>query len=83
MNFRAQISVPTIGGIIFAKYTFGNCLPASLFKKGLSENPWQRLDLIVLSPNPIGVINRRNGFGATVGVNTIGVGTEGHSGCVL
>jgi len=39
---------------------------ASLFKKGLSENPKQCLDLRTLSPNPIGVINRRNGFGATV-----------------
>jgi len=34
----------------------------SLFKKGLSENPWRRLSLRALSPNPIGVINRRNGW---------------------
>jgi hypothetical protein len=31
-------------------------LNASLFKKGLSENPWQRLSLKNLSPNHIGVI---------------------------
>jgi hypothetical protein len=38
-------------------------LIASLLKKGLSENPLQRFGLMrILSPNPIGVINRRNGF---------------------
>ena len=37
----------------------------SLFKKGLSENPKKRLSLSTLSPNPIGVINRRNGFDQT------------------
>jgi len=35
-------------------------LTASLLKKGLSENPWQLLDLRILSPKYIGVINRRN-----------------------
>jgi len=38
-----------------------NCLPASLFKKSLSENDELTFGLITLSPNPIGVINRRNG----------------------
>jgi len=46
----------------------------SLFKKGLIENLFKK-DLIEneitfefekLSPNPIGVINRRNGCGSTV-----------------
>jgi len=41
-------------------------LPASLFKKGLTENPEKRLSLKILSPNPIGVINRRNGCGTTL-----------------
>jgi hypothetical protein len=45
---------------------FENCLPASLLKKGLSENLKKRLDLLTLSPNPISVINRRNGCGSTV-----------------
>jgi hypothetical protein len=39
-----------------------------LFQKRLPEKV-QHLNLITLSPNPIGVINRRNGFdptGATV-----------------
>jgi hypothetical protein len=40
--------------------------PASLFKKGLSENPKHCLDLKNLSSNPIGVINRRNGCGPAV-----------------
>ncbi|MCC4767356.1 hypothetical protein FXW07_12180 [Methanosarcina sp. DH1] len=37
-------------------------LSATLFKKGLTENPKNRLSLITLSSNPIGVINRRNGL---------------------
>jgi len=41
-------------------------LSASLFKKGLSENPEKRLSLKLLSPNHIGVINRRNGCGTTL-----------------
>ncbi|HWQ48317.1 MAG TPA: hypothetical protein VN414_05120 [Methanosarcina sp.] len=45
-------------------------MTASLFKKGLSENPWQRQGLMrTLAPNPIGVINRRNGCGSTVLIN--------------
>jgi len=36
------------------------------FKKVLSENPEKRLSLKLLSPNPIGVINRRNGCGTTL-----------------
>jgi hypothetical protein len=39
-----------------------NCLTENLLRKGFIENPRQRLNLGVLSPNPIGVINRRNGF---------------------
>jgi len=39
-----------------------NCLSANLLRKGLIENPQQCLDLRTLSSNPIGVINRRNGF---------------------
>ena len=31
------------------------------FEKRLDRKPWQRLNLMNLSPNPIGVINRRNG----------------------
>ncbi|WP_054864942.1 CBS domain-containing protein [Methanosarcina barkeri] len=33
----------------------------TLLKKILTENPEKRLSLKILSPNPIGVINRRNG----------------------
>jgi hypothetical protein len=51
-----------------------NCLPASLFKKLLARKPFQkrlerkpekRLSLSTLSPNPIGVIKRRNVCGST------------------
>jgi len=34
-------------------------LPATLLKKGLTENPKQYLDLKNLFPNPIGVITSR------------------------
>ncbi|MDW5551171.1 hypothetical protein [Methanosarcina sp.] len=43
----------------------------SLFKKGLTENPYliendkSILEFKILSPNPIGVINRRNGCKST------------------
>ncbi|HWQ48579.1 MAG TPA: hypothetical protein VN414_06450 [Methanosarcina sp.] len=37
-------------------------MSANLLRKGLIENPQQCLDLRILSSNPIGVINRRNGF---------------------
>ncbi|WP_255351925.1 hypothetical protein [Methanosarcina sp. Kolksee] len=40
-------------------------MTATLFKKGLTENPKNRVSLITLSPNPIGVINRRNGCSTT------------------
>jgi len=52
-----------------------NCLPASLFKKGLSENLLRKgfienyksiFKFKVLSRNPIGVINRRNGCSPTI-----------------
>ncbi|WP_292388265.1 hypothetical protein [Methanosarcina sp. UBA5] len=41
-------------------------MSANLFKKGLIENPLQRLSLRTLTPNPIGVINRRNGCSSTI-----------------
>jgi len=50
-------------------------LPTSLFKKLLDRKPFQKrlerkpqamFEFEILSSNPIGVINRRNGFGATV-----------------
>jgi hypothetical protein len=37
-------------------------LTVTLFKKGLTENPKNHLNLMNLAPNPIGVINRRNGL---------------------
>jgi hypothetical protein len=35
------------------------------FQKRLERKPEKRLSLSTLFPNPIGVINRRNGFGTT------------------
>ncbi|WP_095643394.1 hypothetical protein [Methanosarcina spelaei] len=49
----------------------------SLFKKGLTENPYliendkSILEFKILSPNPIGVINRRNGCGPTVAAQSL------------
>ena len=42
------------------------CVIATLLKKDLTENPEKRLSLRLLSPNPIGAINRRNGCGTTL-----------------
>ncbi|AKB43717.1 hypothetical protein [Methanosarcina vacuolata] len=43
-------------------------MPATLFKKGLTENPKNRLNLITLSPNPIDVITTlfKKGLTATL-----------------
>jgi hypothetical protein len=50
-------------------------LRATLLKKLLARNPFEKrldrkpekyLSLRILSPNPIGVINRRNGCGTTL-----------------
>ncbi|WP_292388796.1 hypothetical protein [Methanosarcina sp. UBA5] len=38
------------------------------FEKRFYRKPYQRSSLRALSPNPIGVINRRNGCGSTVAV---------------
>jgi hypothetical protein len=40
------------------------------FEKRLDRKPQQCLDLEILSPNPIGVINRRNGCGTAVVLKT-------------
>ncbi|HII93834.1 MAG TPA: hypothetical protein HA262_17250 [Methanosarcina sp.] len=51
----------------------------SLFKKGLTENPYliendkSILEFKVLSRNPIGVINRRNGCGSTIAARRLGL----------
>jgi len=44
---------------------FKKLLASNPFKKSLTENPEKRLSLKILSPNPIGVINRRNGCAQT------------------
>jgi len=41
---------------------FKKLLDHKPFEKRFDRKPWQLLDLIVLSPDPICVINRRNGF---------------------
>ncbi|WP_156151054.1 hypothetical protein [Methanosarcina sp. Kolksee] len=57
-SFKDPLS-PNPTSVITSLFKKG--LNATLFKKGLTENPKNRLSLITLSPNPIGVINRRNG----------------------
>ncbi|HEY3363094.1 MAG TPA: hypothetical protein VGK06_15090 [Methanosarcina sp.] len=50
----------------FDRNLSGGKLNHKPFEKRFDRKPQQCLDLEILSPNPIGVINRRNGCGSTV-----------------
>ncbi len=63
---RSQKSLLTLSPNPICVINRRNGCSTTLLKKGLTENPKNRLSLITLSPNPICVINRRNGFGSTV-----------------